>query len=112
VTGVETVEYRMQMIALNANVAKDKVDVVIAVEKSIVLTSSWRADRYMELLCPTKKRKNKRKKGTPGWRLAWEYVMARAIGARERARPTSAWLQHLRWRDILEVVADGADSDH
>jgi hypothetical protein len=40
VTGVETVEYRMQMIALNANVAKDKVDVVIAVEKSIVLTSS------------------------------------------------------------------------
>jgi hypothetical protein len=37
------------------------VDVVVAVEKCVVLTSSWRVDGYTELLCPTVKRKTKEK---------------------------------------------------
>jgi hypothetical protein len=36
----------------------------------------------------------------------------KVIGAQERAQLASARLQHLRWHDVQEVVADGADSDH
>jgi hypothetical protein len=38
------------------------MDVVVAVEKYDVLTSSWRVDGYTKLLCPTEKRKRKEKK--------------------------------------------------
>jgi hypothetical protein len=34
--------------------------------------------------------------------------MVRVIGA----QPASARLQHLRWHDVLEVMADGANLDH
>jgi hypothetical protein len=40
VTGVETGEYHMQMIAPLAEVAEVEVDVVVAMENCAVLTSS------------------------------------------------------------------------
>jgi hypothetical protein len=42
------------------------MDVVVVVEKCTVLTSSWQADRYTDLLCPAEKRKTKGKKGPLG----------------------------------------------
>jgi hypothetical protein len=46
-------------------VAEVKVDVVVTVEKCDVLTSSWREDRYIELLCLVEKI-TKEKKRTLG----------------------------------------------
>jgi hypothetical protein len=88
VTRVETDEYHMQMIALNTKVAEVKVDLIIAVEKCVVLTSTWRADRYTKLLRPIEKRKKKKKKKRILDKDCHESTRW-VIGARERVRPAS-----------------------